>query len=151
MGYGVGYPEFYGDVRLLQEKDKALVQYSQAYTKSLQGRECFDCGAFVPTLNIGQHDNFHKTFSNRKGDDVSSVAWCDFGGHAFKKSEPGAFHGSIQVNDENGHPRNEETDGCSQHNPMRARPEVIAKELNTAYPTAPVNAISSYPNDVVPD
>ncbi len=83
---------------------------------------CYTCGANVPARNRVQHENFHKTFSNLRGENVSNVAWCDYGDHAFKKGEEGSasFEGTEWID---GKPVNNTMDACGKHNPMNVSRE----------------------------
>lgn len=96
--------------------------------------ECGTCGALVPNPNVTQHINFHRTFSNRKGDDMSNVLWCDPGDHAFKKGAPGSMHFDGSSIGEDGSTIDQSMDMCADHNPLRARPENIVKELQSEFP-----------------
>jgi hypothetical protein len=79
--------------------------------------DCGTCGATVPWKNQKQHENFHKTFSNLREDNMSNVTWCDPGNHAFKTGTPGAIHfEGTQVNAE-GKSESVSTDACPEHNP----------------------------------
>lgn len=86
---------------------------------------------------------------------MSNVSWCDYGNHAFKKGVPGSSNFTANVTGEDGSMQTQNLDACPDHNPLRAQPQFIAKELEAQYPTtAPTNAVSdysdSYPRDEVP-
>lgn len=80
-------------------------------------RNCGTCGAVVPASNSTMHDIFHDTWSNRVGADMSNVAWCDYGNHAFKKGEEGSssFQGTEVVD---GITTTVNMDACTDHNPL---------------------------------
>jgi hypothetical protein len=120
--------------------------YSASYDIQ-QGRidECGTCGSYVPYRNKTQHENFHKTFSNSRSESMSNVLWCDPGDHAFKAGSPGALHFQGTETDENGRTVSSEVDACAKHNPFRADPEVIKKELLSEYPIR--NSEEAYIND----
>lgn len=154
MSGGVwGYIDPY-DNPLAREREKYMQMhgYGSFRTMSFRGCECFDCGAWVPAESLTQHNNFHKTFSNRRDATMSNVLWCDPGEHAFKDGAKGSIHFDGSGVDDDGKTVNETFDACIEHNPMRANPKYIAKELEAQYPTsgAPVNATSHY-GDLVPD
>lgn len=91
-------------------------------TYSTQGsgmEDCLTCGASVPWKNKPQHVNFHKNYSNRRGEDMGKVAWCDYGNHAFKMGEKGSATFSGTEYDENtGQPYQTDMDACAEHNPL---------------------------------
>lgn len=117
-------------------------------------RECLTCGAAVyqDSEKLAKHDKFHAEFSNRKGSEMGAVLWCDPGDHPFKADAKGSFRGSAQIIGDDNQPHSETMDACATHNPMRAQPQYIVKELEEKYPTsgAPVNAVSTYPQDEIP-
>ena len=95
---------------------------------NLRAMECYTCGAFVPVANQTQHTNFHLTFSNRIGQDMSKVAWCDYGDHAYKAGEDGSgsFTGTEYVD---GRPVDVTMDACSKHNPRNVQREAARYAL----------------------
>lgn len=95
---------------------------AQFMPRDIRAMECYTCGALVlPNTQI-QHTNFHLTFSNRIGQDMSTVAWCDYGDHPFKNGEEGSGHfdGSEVVD---GRTINKVMDACSKHNPFNVTRE----------------------------
>lgn len=92
---------------------------------------CADCGATVRQSEWEKHRKWHKEI--REGMDMSRVAWCDYGDHPFKRGVEGSASFSGTVNTPDG-PEVQEMDACPQHNPMRADPKNVAKELEAAYP-----------------
>lgn len=65
---------------------------------------------------------------------MSTVLWCDYGNHAFKRGTPGSASFNATNIDEDGVSVPVTMDACSDHNPLRAKPDFIAKELNAEYP-----------------
>jgi hypothetical protein len=100
----------------------------------LNNGKCGNCGANVDYRDRNQHENFHKTFSNRKDDTMSNVLWCDYGDHAFKRGTPGSASFDATSVDDNGQNVNATMDACPTHNPLRVKPDYIAKELEQEYP-----------------
>lgn len=96
---------------------------------------CIDCNAVVPMSRQGMHNDYHDSYTNRKDGNMSSVLWCDRGDHAFKAGSPGAVHFQGTETDEHGVEHTTNVDACVKHNPFRADPTHIAKELLTEYPT----------------
>lgn len=82
------------------------------------------------------HSQFHDTYTYRKDGNMSNVLWCDPGNHAFKSGARGSLHWSGTQVGEDGRHQTVDMDACVDHNPMRAEPEHIVKELQTDYPTA---------------
>lgn len=90
------------------------------YLKAVEGLriyDCYTCGSYVPMDRFTQHDNFHKTFTNRGDGNMSTVLWCDKGEHAFKAGMPGAAHFTGTQTDEDGRQIDVVQDMCPMHNP----------------------------------
>jgi hypothetical protein len=81
------------------------------------------------------HDQFHDSITYRKDGTVSNVLWCDLGDHPFKAGQPGSTHYAGNNIDDAGNVQTATIDACAIHNPFRAKPENIVKELNAEYPT----------------
>lgn len=94
-------------------------------------RECFTCGAHVPTSNRVQHENFHKTFSNIREQDMSQVAWCDYGDHAFKRGSEGSASFQGTEFDGNGVAINTTMDACGKHNPLNVSREAAKYSITS--------------------
>ncbi len=93
--------------------------------------DCGTCGASVLWRNRRQHENFHKTFSNLRGEGMSKVSWCDYGDHAFKTGEKGSASFNGTEYDENGVPVQTAMDACSKHNPLNQAREAAKYSLTT--------------------
>ncbi len=93
------------------------VDYNRVVGERLM--HCATCGSSVGTRNRVQHENFHKTFSHRREEDMSRVNWCDYGNHAFKRGEEGSasFSGTEY---KDGVPIATQMDACREHNPLNA-------------------------------
>lgn len=65
---------------------------------------------------------------------MSKVLWCDPGKHAFKAGSPGSLHLDGSTVGDNGQDENQTMDACAQHNPLRAQPANIVKELEAEFP-----------------
>ncbi len=86
--------------------------------------QCGSCQAIIEPKMIQYHNNFHETFSNRIGQDMSRVLWCDPGNHAFKAGSPGSVNFQGSQTEENGAVTTTDVDACAEHNPFRATPDV---------------------------
>jgi hypothetical protein len=60
-----------------------------------------------------QHSKWHTDVE--RGIQMSKVAWCDPGDHAFKANSPGAMSFTGQQTDENGYPQTINMDVCGVH------------------------------------
>jgi hypothetical protein len=87
------------------------------YPEKEKCSKCGNCGAVVIWRDMKQHEAFHATFSNRIGQDMSKVLWCDPGNHAFKAGSPGSVNFQGTQIDEDGMTRTVDTDACAEHNP----------------------------------
>lgn len=65
---------------------------------------------------------------------MSNVLWCDPGNHPFKEGAKGSIHFTGASVDDNGNHVTADVDACGDHNPFRAEPKNIVKELNAEYP-----------------
>lgn len=81
--------------------------------------ECYSCGALVSRYGKEQHDQFHKSYTYLRDENMSNVSWCDLGDHAFKSGEPGSTTYTGTQFDENGRPVQTTIDACREHNPFR--------------------------------
>lgn len=93
---------------------------------------CLTCGSIV-RWTVGekmQHENFHKTFSNRRNESMSKVSWCDYGDHPYKNGENGSasFEGT-EFKD--GVPMQTTMDACAKHNPMNVAKEAAKLALTS--------------------
>lgn len=104
--------------------------HSAPYSKGADGN-CRECGATVKAADFDKHGKWHKEI--REAKDMSGVRWCDEGEHAFKNGAPGSASYTMTMQGPNG-PEIMERDTCREHNPMRADRNVVAKELEAAYP-----------------
>lgn len=118
----------------LADQGYITVQPTSSDYRNGRYSECASCGATITDTNHRQHVNFHKTFTNRRDGNMSRVLWCDQGEHAFKADSPGSLHFEGTGYDETGKQVQQDMDACAEHNPFRASPSVIAKELEAAYP-----------------
>lgn len=95
---------------------------------------CNTCHGFFTVELMREHEQFHRSYTNRTDGKVSNVSWCDPGSHSFKAGSPGSVHWQgEQVGDDGGTTR-ADMDACRNHNPFRANPDNIIKELNSDYP-----------------
>lgn len=69
---------------------------------------------------------------------MSKVLWCDPGNHAFKAGSPGSIHFQGSSVGDNGEQINSDVDACIDHNPFRAEPKNIVRELENDYPIPPL-------------
>jgi hypothetical protein len=94
---------------------------------------CATCGGVIPANTFAMHDLFHRKIYAKETTNMSSVKWCDPGDHAFKAGMEGSasFQGTQMVN---GVTESITQDMCPKHNPMRAEPETVRRELEKAYP-----------------
>lgn len=95
-------------------------------------RKCLTCGACVTPGDMRQHENFHKTFTNLRSEDMSRVSWCDYGDHAFKSGESGSASFEGTEYDSNGVPISKTMDACSSHNPLNVAKEAAKYALTPA-------------------
>jgi hypothetical protein len=107
------------------------IAYSAIHDRMLWCNTCH--GFFIPSLRA-EHEQFHKSYTNRTDGTMSSVTWCDPGNHAFKTGEPGSAHWEANTVGEDGAHTNGSMDACGKHNPFRVEPKNIVKELNAEYP-----------------
>jgi hypothetical protein len=96
-------------------------------------QDCGTCGATVQWSKQSQHENFHKTFSNRIGDDMSNVSWCDYGDHAFKRGAEGSASFSGTEYDSAGRPVDTKMDTCSDHNPLNIQRNADRLQISTQH------------------
>lgn len=97
---------------------------------------CVKCAASVAVSNMHTHSKWHTEIE--KGIQVSAVAWCDPGDHAFKANEPGAISFTGQQTDEKGIPQTVQMDVCGKHSGrIFATPEQQeasrVREIESAY------------------
>ena len=78
--------------------------------------QCATCGSAVADSNQIQHDNFHKTFTNRSDGNMSAVLWCDLGNHAFKAGMPGSAQLTGTITNDEGRQETVTQDSCAVHN-----------------------------------
>lgn len=77
--------------------------------------QCVRCQALVYDSQIKAHDQFHKGFTNRTEEPMSSVLWCDVKGHSFKAGERGSQSFTGTLINEKGERETVQMDVCSEH------------------------------------
>lgn len=100
---------------------------------------CNTCHGFFTPNMLAEHEQFHKSYTNRTGGIVSTVSWCDPGDHPFKAGAPGSAHYTAEAIGDDGSRQAMDMDACRDHSPFRTDPKVIAKELTEAYPVPDIH------------
>lgn len=92
--------------------------------------ECGTCGATVGYNRRTQHENFHKTFSNVRSEDMSRVSWCDYGNHAYKRGVAGSVTlNGVEYDDDNV-AHNTDMDACPDHNPLNIAKQTAKYQIS---------------------
>lgn len=89
-------------------------------------KQCTKCGRQINTVFANEHEQqFHLE------DDMSAVAWCDYGNHSFKKGAVGSqsFTGTEYGDD--GQPISKQMDVCAEHS-FRADRAITAPQERVA-------------------
>lgn len=102
-------------------------------------RYCNTCHGFFAEQIVKEHEQFHRSYTNRTDGKVSNVSWCDTGNHAFRTGSPGSVHWQGEEVGDDGSTTCADMDACGDHNPFRAKPKSIMKELNEMYPIVEPN------------